>query len=549
MRRGLARLRAGGGLAGLAAVALGVLAATAVAAGPAAPSAAAAAQLPPASPQPHTAAVAPFANLSGDPADDWIAAGIVETVATDLEQLPAFTVVAREAFAAEYAARASPPAFDDGRARDVARALGASRLVAGGFQRLGGRLRITARVVDAGTGAVLQAVTVDGTTDDLFALQDRVSLALRDALAATAPPAGDVPRVGAPALSRPAAPQPAPARPSDAAGPPGLPAAGADEAGAAARPVPGPRRGGAFGAAPAPAVAAPSADAAPPAPGEAAESRPVASSPNVPRAPQRTFAGVPADGALPGDVTGGIALGGDGPRLGVASEAGVLTGRPTVRPPRVQQAPAIDGRLDDVAWRSAAAITEFVQRRPLDGAPATEATEVYLAYDSANIYIGVYAHYSDPSMMRANRADRDRPIADDTFLVYFDPFLDQQRAYVFGVNGYGVQSDSILDSRGGGGGLGGGGGGGAAGAGSDRAGAARAAPRGATGRGTRCSPPRGNWSPTASRPRWPSRSRACATRSAAATRRTAGGSSSPARSAARTRAWSGRRCRAAWPGS
>ena len=247
-----ARLRAGRRLAGLAAVALGVLAATGVAAGPAAPSAAAAAQLPPASPQPHTAAVAPFANLSGDPADDWIAAGIVETVATDLEQLPAFTVVAREAFAAEYAARASPPAFDDGRARDVARALGASRLVAGGFQRLGGRLRITARVVDAGTGAVLRAVTVDGTTDELFVLQDRVSLALRDALAATAPPAGGVPRVGAPAPSRPAAPQPVPARPSDAAGPPGLPAGGADEAGATARPVPGPRRGGAFGAAPAP---------------------------------------------------------------------------------------------------------------------------------------------------------------------------------------------------------------------------------------------------------------------------------------------------------
>ena len=383
---------------------------------------AAAAQLPPASPQPHTAAVAPFANLSGDPADDWIAAGIAETVTTDLEQLPTFTVVAREAFAAEYAARPSPSPLDDGLAREVARALGASRLVTGGFQRLGERLRVTARVVDAGTGAVLRALTVDGTTDELFALQDRVSEALREALAATA----------------------------------ALPAA------AGAPPARGPRRGGAFGAGPTSASPPPrpSAAASPPAPPSAAPPpRAPAPSPNVPRAPQRAFAGVPADGALPGDVTGGIALGAAGPRLGVASEAGVLTGRPTVRPPRIQQAPAIDGRLDDAAWRSAAAITEFVQRRPLDGAPATEATEVYLAYDSANIYIGVYAHYSDPSMMRANRADRDRPIADDTFLVYFDPFLDQQRAYVFGVNGYGVQSDSILDSRGGGGGLGGGGGG------------------------------------------------------------------------------------------
>ncbi len=397
--------------------------APAAAAAPQAPAPAAAAQLPPAPPQPHTAAVVPFSNLSGHPADDWIAAGIAETVATDLEQLPTFTIIERERFAAEYAARASPSPLDDGLAREVARALGASRLVAGGFQRLGERLRITARVVDAGTGAVLRAVTVDGTTDELFALQDRVSEALREALAATAAP----------------------------------PAA------AAARSAPGPRRGGAFGAGPTSASPPPrpSTAASPPAPPAAAPPpRAPAPSPNVPRARQRAFAGVPADGALPGDVTGGLALGDAGPRLGVASEAGVLTGRPTVRPPRIQQAPAIDGRLDDAAWRSAAAITEFVQRRPLDGAPATEATEVYLAYDSANIYIGVYAHYSDPSMMRANRADRDRPIADDTFLVYFDPFLDQQRAYVFGVNGYGVQSDSILDSRGGGGGLGGGGGGG-----------------------------------------------------------------------------------------
>ena len=464
MRRDPALLRAGHGLAGLAAVALGVVAATGAAAAPQAPPAAAASQLPAVSRQPHTAAVAPFANLSDNPDDDWIAAGIAETVATDLEQLPAFTVVAREAFAAAYGAGASPgtrPGPAGGRAREVARALGASRLVAGGFQRLGGQLRITASVVDAGTGAVLRAVTVDGTMDELFALQDRVSRALRDALVATAPPPGGMPRPRAAALPSPAAPPPAAARPADVAAVPGLPAfpaGAAGETGAAARPAPGPRRGGAFGAAPAPA--APSAEASPPSPGEAAESRPVASSPNVPRARRRTFAGVPSDSVLPGDVTGGIALGDAGPRLGVAAEAGVLTGRPTVRPPRIQQAPAIDGRLDDAAWRSAAAITDFVQRRPLDGAPATEATEVYVAYDSANIYIGVYAHYSDPSMMRANRADRDRPIADDTFLVYFDPFLDQQRAYVFGVNGYGVQSDSILDSRGGGGGLGGGGGGG-----------------------------------------------------------------------------------------
>ena len=137
-----------------------------------------------------------------------------------------------------------------------------------------------------------------------------------------------------------------------------------------------------------------------------------------------------------------------------------MTGRPTVRPPRSQTAPSIDGQLDDAIWQNAARITEFVQQRPLDGVPATEATEVYIAYDSTNIYLGFYAHYSDPSIVRANRTDRDRAFVDDMFTVYFDTFLDQQRAYVFTVNGYGVQGDSILNSRSfGGGGFARGGGG------------------------------------------------------------------------------------------
>ena len=161
--------------------------------------------------------------------------------------------------------------------------------------------------------------------------------------------------------------------------------------------------------------------------------------------------GVQVRDTSPADIPGGIAIGGASPQFGLAEGVGALTGRPTVRPPRIRSTPTIDGRLDDLAWQNAAVITNFVQRQPLDGAPATEATEVYIAYDDTNIYVGAHAHYTDPTMMRANRADRDRPISDDTFLVYFDPFLDQQRAYVFAVNAYGVQSDSILNSGPGGG--------------------------------------------------------------------------------------------------
>ena len=153
---------------------------------------------------------------------------------------------------------------------------------------------------------------------------------------------------------------------------------------------------------------------------------------------------------------------GDGGPLvgsGLAISAGALTGRPTVQPARVVAPPTIDGRLDDLAWTTAAHLTGFVQRQPLDGAAATERTDVYLAYDRSTLYFAFRAHYSDPSIMRANRSDRDRAFRDDNFTVFLDTFLDQQRAYVFAVNGYGVQGDSIVNSRAGAG-FGGGGGGG-----------------------------------------------------------------------------------------
>jgi hypothetical protein len=123
--------------------------------------------------------------------------------------------------------------------------------------------------------------------------------------------------------------------------------------------------------------------------------------------------------------------------------------RPTARPARIQQPPTIDGRLDDAAWRSAARVTDFVQQRPLDREPATEETEVYLAYDKDRLYVGIYAHYSDSGLVRANRVDRDRIWEDDRLSIIFDTFRDQQRAYRFAVNGYGVQGDTLIGNGGG----------------------------------------------------------------------------------------------------
>ena len=161
--------------------------------------------------------------------------------------------------------------------------------------------------------------------------------------------------------------------------------------------------------------------------------------------PGAAYAQEGAPGTEAPGLAGALTLDGTPAASGPAVSVGVLTGRPTVAAIRTNTPPRIDGGLDDPIWREAARVTSFVQQRPLEGAPATEQTEVFIAYDSQSIYFGIYAHYSDPGLIRANRVDRDQTGRDDTVRVYFDPFLDQQRAYVFSVNGYGVQSDAVLN--------------------------------------------------------------------------------------------------------
>ena len=179
----------------------------------------------------------------------------------------------------------------------------------------------------------------------------------------------------------------------------------------------------------------------------------------------------------PADVTGGIAIregveatrpAADDTAAGTDTTAETLTGRPMALAPRIAEGPRLDGRLDDEVWQTASRLTGFVQQRPLDGAPASEQTEVFVAYDSGNLYFGVHAHYSDLGLVRANRVDRDQTTLDDRVTFYLDPFLDQQQAFLFSVNGYGVQGDAIVGARdrGAGGGRGRRGGGGGPGGGS-----------------------------------------------------------------------------------
>jgi len=122
---------------------------------------------PPVSADANAIAVLEFANVSHDADAAWLSSGIAETVSADLSALGRFRVIDR--WRVVEAERRSGGAL-----HRVAAALGVRLAVVGSFQRVGGRVRITARVVDVGTGDALADAKVDGHLADIFALQDEV---------------------------------------------------------------------------------------------------------------------------------------------------------------------------------------------------------------------------------------------------------------------------------------------------------------------------------------------------------------------------------------
>jgi DNA-binding winged helix-turn-helix (wHTH) protein len=113
-------------------------------------------------------AVLDFTNVTGDAESAWLSAGIAETVSGDLRALERFKVVDR--WRVTEAARRT-----GGSLHDVAAALRVRLVVVGSVQRNGERVRITARVVDVGSGEAIADAKVDGRLDEIFDLQDQVA--------------------------------------------------------------------------------------------------------------------------------------------------------------------------------------------------------------------------------------------------------------------------------------------------------------------------------------------------------------------------------------
>jgi TolB-like protein/DNA-binding winged helix-turn-helix (wHTH) protein len=126
---------------------------------------------------PRTVAVLPFENLSPDPANEYLALGMAEMVLNRLASVSDLVVIARSSSfkAAEASANA----------RETGKALNARYLVEGGVQREGEKLRVTARLIDAESGAQLQALHFDRALADVFNIQDEIADKVAGALEAS----------------------------------------------------------------------------------------------------------------------------------------------------------------------------------------------------------------------------------------------------------------------------------------------------------------------------------------------------------------------------
>ncbi|HEY6230823.1 MAG TPA: DUF5916 domain-containing protein [Pyrinomonadaceae bacterium] len=115
--------------------------------------------------------------------------------------------------------------------------------------------------------------------------------------------------------------------------------------------------------------------------------------------------------------------------------------------PRLDKPPVIDGKLSDDEWKQAVVLRDFYQINPGDNTKPSAATDVFLAYDSRFLYVGVHA-FDDPSKVRASVAARDNVFGEDNIRIFLDTFNDQRKAYVLGWNPLGVQQDGIMTEGG-----------------------------------------------------------------------------------------------------
>ena len=124
--------------------------------------------------------------------------------------------------------------------------------------------------------------------------------------------------------------------------------------------------------------------------------------------------------------------------------------RPTMQAVKIASAPEIDGEvLNDPLWTSIPATGNLMQTQPNFGYPASEKTDIRIAYTDDTFYLSVVCFDARPAELVVSDARRDADLDNtDAFIFILDTYKDGQNGFIFGTNSQGVEYDAQVDNEG-----------------------------------------------------------------------------------------------------
>lgn len=133
-----------------------------------------------------------------------------------------------------------------------------------------------------------------------------------------------------------------------------------------------------------------------------------------------------------------------------AQEYGTPESRPITKANKIEEPPIIDGEvINDPVWNNVKAFGNMVQIQPNSGNPASEKTDIRIAYSDTYLYISAVCYDAEPDKLVVADARRDATLDNtDAFLFILDTYKDNQNGFVFGTNSIGVEYDGQVDNEG-----------------------------------------------------------------------------------------------------
>lgn len=126
-----------------------------------------------------------------------------------------------------------------------------------------------------------------------------------------------------------------------------------------------------------------------------------------------------------------------------------VAAQPAITATWIEEAPVIDGHLDDAVWATIPPLTDFVQVWPDEGERPTEHSEVRIGYNQNFLFFGFRFFDREPHLIRAKNLERGgRNDRDDHAYISLDTYLDKRNAYLFEVNALGTQDDATITDEG-----------------------------------------------------------------------------------------------------